>query len=279
VTSEQNRAFWDERVPIHTAGDFYDVEGFKAGREPLEAFELEDLGDVSGRSLVHLQCHFGLDTLSWARHGARVTGLDFSPPAIEAARRLAADIGVEADFVCANVYDAPEALGDRRFDVVYVNVGAINWLPDIRRWAEVVGILLTPGGVLYMKEVHPFSWVFGDDDLTVENDYFAHRSDYDDPGTYTDPDAATFHNRTEEWQHPLGVPTVAARSRFLLNMRLLLPPRVRGRPRCERSGLAVRWRPCPSRTPRARPSSSGGPSSGSAPRGGPRPSRRRAPTS
>jgi SAM-dependent methyltransferase len=204
VTSDPNRAFWDERVPIHTASDFYDVEGFKAGREPLEAFELEDLGDVSGRALVHLQCHFGLDTLSWARHGACVTGLDFSAPAIEAARRLAADIGVEADFVCANVYDAPEALGDRRFDVVYVNVGAINWLPDIRRWAEVVGTLLTPGGVLYMKEVHPFSWVFGDDDLTVENDYFAHRSDYDDPGTYTDPDAATIHNRTEEWQHPLG---------------------------------------------------------------------------
>ena len=204
MTSDHNRAFWDERVPIHTASDFYDVEGFKAGREPLEDFELGDLGDVSGLSLVHLQCHFGLDTLSWARRGARVTGLDFSAPAIEAARGLAADIGVEADFVCADVYDAPAALGGRSFDVVYVNVGAINWLPDIRRWAEVVSALLNPGGVLYMKEVHPFSWVFGDDELTVENDYFAHRSDYDEPGTYTDPDARTVHNRTEEWQHPLG---------------------------------------------------------------------------
>ena len=204
MTSDHNRAFWDERVPIHTASDFYDVEGFKAGREPLQDFELGDLGDVSGLSLVHLQCHFGLDTLSWARRGARVTGLDFSAPAIEAARGLAADIGVEADFVCADVYDAPAALGGRSFDVVYVNVGAINWLPDIRRWAEVVSALLNPGGVLYMKEVHPFSWVFGDDELTVENDYFAHRSDYDEPGTYTDPDARTVHNRTEEWQHPLG---------------------------------------------------------------------------
>ncbi len=204
MTSDHNRAFWDERVPIHTASDFYDVEGFKAGREPLEDFELGDLGDVSGLALVHLQCHFGLDTLSWARHGARVTGLDFSAPAIEAARGLAADIGVEADFICADVYDAPAALGERSFDVVYVNVGAINWLPDIRRWAEVVSALLNPGGVLYMKEVHPFSWVFGDDELTVENDYFAHRSDYDEPGTYTDPDARTVHNRTEEWQHPLG---------------------------------------------------------------------------
>ena len=204
MTSDHNRAFWDERVPIHTASDFYDVEGFKAGREPLEDFELGDLGDVSGLSLVHLQCHFGLDTLSWARRGARVTGLDFSAPAIEAARGLAADIGVEADFICADVYDAPAALGGRSFDVVYVNVGAINWLPDIRRWAEVVSALLNPGGVLYMKEVHPFSWVFGDDELTLENDYFAHRSDYDEPGTYTDPDARTVHNRTEEWQHPLG---------------------------------------------------------------------------
>ncbi len=204
MTSDLNRAFWDERVPIHTASEFYDVEGFKAGREPLEGFELEALGDVSGRSLVHLQCHFALDTLSWARHGARVTGLDFSAPAIEAARALAADIGVEADFVCADVYDAPEVLGGRSFEIVYVNVGAINWLPDIRRWAGVVDALLEPGGVLYMKEVHPFSWVFGDDDLSVENDYFAHRNDYDEPGTYTDPDAPTVHNRTEEWQHPLG---------------------------------------------------------------------------
>jgi SAM-dependent methyltransferase len=204
VTSELNRTFWDERVPIHTASDCYDVEGFKAGREPLDDFELDDLGDIRGRTLVHLQCHFGLDTLSWARRGADVTGLDFSAPAIDAARRLAVDIGVDAAFVCADVYDAPAALGGRSFDIVYVNVGAINWLPDIRRWARVVAELLKPGGVLYMKEVHPFSWVFGDDDLTVESDYFAHRNDYDEAGTYTDPDAPTVNNRTEEWQHPLG---------------------------------------------------------------------------
>ena len=153
---------------------------------------------------MHLQCHFGIDTLSWARHGARVTGLDFSAPAIEAARALALDIGVDADFVCADVYDAVEVLDRRRFDVVYVNLGAINWLPDIRRWAGIVEALLEPGGVLFMKEVHPFSWIFSDDDLTVDGDYFAHRNDYDEPGTYTDPEAPTVHNRTEEWQHPLS---------------------------------------------------------------------------
>ena len=202
--SELNRRFWDERVPLHTASDFYDVEGFREGRESLLPFELEDVGDVNGRSLVHLQCHFGLDTLSWARHGARVTGLDFSAPAIEAARGIAADTELAAEFVTADVYDAVEALGGRRFDIVYTNVGALNWLPDIPRWAEVVSRLIAPGGVLYQTEVHPFSWVFGDDETTLENDYFHHRNDYDDPGSYVDPNAPTVHNRTEEWQHPLG---------------------------------------------------------------------------
>lgn len=205
MVSELNRAFWDERVPIHTASAFYDVAGFKAGREPLESLELDALGDVTGRSLVHLQCHFGVDTLSWARHGARVTGLDFSAPAIDAARELATDIGVQADFVCADVYDAVDALGGRRFDIAYVNLGAINWLPDIRRWAEVVAAVLEPGGVFFMKEVHPFTWVFGGDDLSVSDDYFAVGNDYaGEPGTYADWDAATVHNKTEEWQHPLG---------------------------------------------------------------------------
>ncbi len=202
--SDLNRAWWDERVPLHTASEFYDVESFKAGRDTLRPFEIEDLGNVNGRTLAHLQCHFGLDTLSWARHGARVSGLDFSAPAIEAARALAADIGVEADFVLADVYDAVAALGGRRFDIVYTNVGAINWLPDIRRWAEVVSELLAPGGVLYQTEAHPFSWVFADEDLTVEYDYFHHGNEFDDPGTYADLKAQTVHNRTEEWQHPLS---------------------------------------------------------------------------
>src|SRR5580692_8074691 len=109
---------WDERVPIHVTGPFYDVDGFRAGRRRLavEPFEVDELGDVAGHRLVHLQCHFGLDTLSWARLGARVTGLDFSAPAVDAARRLASEIGVEADFVCADLYDAVGALGQRRFD-------------------------------------------------------------------------------------------------------------------------------------------------------------------
>jgi SAM-dependent methyltransferase len=202
--SELNRAYWDERVPIHVAGDHYDVESFKRGREPIRPFELEEVGEVAGKTLLHLQCHFGLDTLSWARRGARVTGLDFSGPAIAAARAIAADIGIEAEFVESDLYDAPRALADRRFDVVYTGVGALNWLPDIRRWAAVAAGLVAPGGFLYLSEFHPITWVFGDDALTIERDYFHQRLVFDEEGTYADLGARTEHNETEEWQHPLG---------------------------------------------------------------------------
>jgi SAM-dependent methyltransferase len=203
--SDLNRAWWDERVPLHVSSDFYDVEGFKAGASTLRPFELEELGDVSDRSLVHLQCHFGLDTLSWARLGARVTGLDFSNPAVEAARAVAAETGLEAEFVAASVYDAPAALDERRFDIVYTGLGALNWLSDIERWAAVVADLVAPGGCLYLSEFHPIGDIFGDDDLTIEHDYFQTEPfNFDDPGTYADLEARTEHNRTEEWQHPLG---------------------------------------------------------------------------
>jgi SAM-dependent methyltransferase len=202
--SELNRAWWDERVALHVRGSFYDVESFRRGRDALRSFELDEVGDVAGRSLVHLQCHFGLDTLSWARHGARVTGLDFSAPAVEAARRIAADVGLDADFVQADLYDAPRALRAQRYDIVYTGLGALNWLPDIRRWAAVVTSLLEPGGFLYLSEFHPFVHVFGDRDFTIEYDYFHSRLEFDEPGTYADLQAPTEHNRTEEWQHPIG---------------------------------------------------------------------------
>ena len=169
---EVNREMWDERVPIHVASELYDVEAFVAGRSSLRPFELAELTDVGGRTLVHPQCHFGEDTLSWARLGAHVTGLDFSGPAIEAARELAERCDCEAEFVQANVYDSAEALGGRRFDIVYTGLGALNWLPDVERWADVMASLVAPDGCLYLAEFHPFSHVFGDDDLTVEYPYF-----------------------------------------------------------------------------------------------------------
>ena len=133
---------------------------------------MEELGDLSGRTLVHPQCHFGLDTLSLARAGARATGLDFSDPAVAAARELAARTGIQAEFVQANVYDAVDALGGRRFDVVYTGLGAINWLPDIKAWASTMAALLAPGGTFYLAEFHPFSDVFADDDHTRPDSVF-----------------------------------------------------------------------------------------------------------
>ncbi|MGH8882387.1 MAG: class I SAM-dependent methyltransferase, partial [Stackebrandtia sp.] len=147
-----NLANWDERVPIHLGSDFYDLDGFKRHRDSLNAFEREEMGDVSGRTLVHLQCHFGRDTLSWAKYGARVAGVDFSAAAIEAASGLAAELDIDAQFVTADVYDAAKALDGKSFDIVYTGIGALCWLPDMTRWAETVASLLKPGGFLYLAE-------------------------------------------------------------------------------------------------------------------------------
>jgi 2-polyprenyl-3-methyl-5-hydroxy-6-metoxy-1,4-benzoquinol methylase len=144
---EANRANWDERTAVHLASRFYDVEGWLRDRRGPRPHELEALGEVSGLRLLHLQCHIGLDTLAWARAGARVTGLDFSPAAIDAARDLARRSGLsdKAEFVCADVYEAASALGHATFDIVYVSLGALCWLPDVDRWAEQVGALVAPG--------------------------------------------------------------------------------------------------------------------------------------
>jgi SAM-dependent methyltransferase len=219
---EVNRANWDERVPIHVSGEFYDVASFKGGQERLQPYEIDEVGDVTGKELLHLQCHFGIDTLSWARRGARVTGLDFSAPAVEAARGLASDMGLEATFVASDVYEAVDATGSRTFDIVYTGRGAIIWLPDIGQWAEVVADLLKPGGFLYLTEFHPFTDVFGDEDLSVEYDYFQDENPrvWEEPGTYADFDAETSNNVTYEWNHTLG-DVVSAVSAAGLNVELL----------------------------------------------------------
>ena len=209
---ETNRAWWDERVPVHVSSRFYDVDGFLAGGSALFDFVVDEVGDVAGTTLVHPQCHFGLDTLSWARRGARVTGLDFSAPAIAAARDLAARADLDdAEFVQADVYEAPAALGHRRFDVVFTGMGALNWLPDVERWARVVADLLAPGGRFYIAEGHPFVDVFADDALAVRHPYFKPEGFVwdDDGGTYADPDAPTAHNRTIEWSHGIGAVVTA----------------------------------------------------------------------
>jgi SAM-dependent methyltransferase len=205
---ELNRSWWDERVPIHVGSAFYDVDGFRAGGSTLRPFEREEVGDVTGKRLAHLQCHFGLDTLSWARAGASVAGLDFSGPAIDAATALADETGLDARFVQADVYDALEALGGERFDIVYTGLGALNWLPDLPRWAGVVASLLAEDGFLYLAEFHPATWVFGDHDYSIEWDYFHDPEgvsfDDDEPGSYADLEVPTRNNATREWAHTLA---------------------------------------------------------------------------
>lgn len=186
-----NRQWWDERVAAHERSAFYDLAGFLDKPDVLRPFEVDDVGDVTGRSLVHLQCHMGQDTLSWATRGATVVGLDFSEPAIEVARRTATALGYDdgrAAFVAADVHDAVAALDHRTFDVVYTGLGALPWLPDLGRWAEVAAALVAPGGVLYVAEFHPFTWVFPYDSLTADTDYFDTGQAYPSRFTYTGDD-------------------------------------------------------------------------------------------
>ncbi|MGW4032418.1 class I SAM-dependent methyltransferase [Streptomyces sp. NPDC004838] len=207
---DANRSNWDERVPIHVASDFYDLGSFRAGKDSLRDFEIAEVGDVSGRTLLHLQCHIGLDTLSWARRGAsQVVGLDFSEPAVDAARSLAADLGLgpeRAAFVAADVYDAAEAVPDPSYDIVYTGVGALNWLPDMTRWAETAASLVAPGGFLYLAEFHPLTDALDDETGSrVVHDYFSRAPWVEEmSGSYADLNAETVNNRTVEWQHPIG---------------------------------------------------------------------------
>lgn len=203
---EANRARWDEAAPLHAISDFYDLDGFRSGRDDLHPFELDELGTpVAGLDLVHLQCHLGTDTLSWARQGANVVGLDFSAPAIEAATALAADCGLPAEFVCADVYDAAAVLG-RSFDVVYTGIGALNWLPDIVGWAEVAASLLRPGGVVYLVEIHPLVVGVVHDGRTIGEDLLdASYERWDDEGgTYAAPDENLANTVTYEKVHAVS---------------------------------------------------------------------------
>ena len=193
--------------PLHVASEFYDVVAFRAGADTLRPFEHEEVGDVGGRSLLHLQCHFGLDSMSWARRGAAVTGLDFSKPAVEAANELASELTLEARFIAADLYDARAALEGERFEIVYTGLGALNWLPDLDGWARIVADSIAPGGFLYLAEFHPFEWVFADDDLTVVRDYFNEPEGEvldEGPGSYADLDATTQQNATREWAWPVS---------------------------------------------------------------------------
>ncbi|MEU4216964.1 class I SAM-dependent methyltransferase [Actinoplanes sp. NPDC026623] len=209
-----NRANWDERAPAHAASAGYRVDAFAADPAHLSGvvrFDLPLLGDVKGLRGVHLQCHIGTDTVSLARLGATMTGVDFSPASLAEARRISALAGNPVEFVESDVYDAVDRLGEGGFDLVYTGIGALCWLPDIRRWARVVAGLLRPGGRLFIREGHPVLWALtdplpADGALTLGYPYFEQAEPlvWNEGGTYVDTDVEFTHITTHEWNHGLG---------------------------------------------------------------------------
>lgn len=206
-----NRANWDERAPAHAASADYGFDRFAADPAHLSdvvRFDRPRLGDLSGLRGVHLQCHIGTDTVSLARLGARMSGLDFSPPAVTEARRLAGLAGAEVDFHEADVHDAVDVFGRDAFDLVYTGIGALCWLPSADRWARVVADLLRPGGRLFVREAHPMLLAFDErtDPLALGFPYFEHREPvvFDEGGTYVETDVTFTHTVSHSWNHGLG---------------------------------------------------------------------------
>ncbi|MEV0175866.1 class I SAM-dependent methyltransferase [Streptomyces sp. NPDC050803] len=208
-----NQANWDARTPVHLASRFYGLDRDLDPDRWFAPFEWEDLGDLAGRDVLHLQCHLGTETLAFARRGARATGLDFSAASVAAATGVAARAGLDVTYVQANVYDAVKALGRRRFDVVYTGKGALCYLPDLARWAGIVAELLRPGGVLYVVEFHPLLNSLGPKpapgegpELLLRHDYLGGRGPVhrDATHTYTDGPAVEGATDSYEWMHGIG---------------------------------------------------------------------------
>ncbi|MCU1398465.1 MAG: hypothetical protein JWN62_1574 [Acidimicrobiales bacterium] len=207
-----NKANWESRIAMHVASTDYGLQGFVDDPTLISdvvAFDRPRLGDISGREVVHLQCHIGTDTLSLARLGGRVTGLDFSPSALAAARQLAADCQQPVRFVESELYNAPAALGVNRFDLVYTGVGALCWLPDIKRWASVVAALLKPRGRLFIREGHPVLWSLADEHpagvLAIDGPYFEGPGTvYRETETYVDHEGELAEPETMQFNHGVG---------------------------------------------------------------------------
>ncbi|MCI4368911.1 MAG: methyltransferase domain-containing protein [Thermoplasmata archaeon] len=203
-----NLGKWDESVPHHVASRLYQVPAFRRGRDTLNSIEVAAVGPVRGLSLLHLQCHFGLDTLSWARRGAKVTGVDFSPTAVVTARTLAQETGIPARFVESNIYDLPKRLKGS-FDVVYTAKGALCWLPDLDAWGRVVAHFLKPGGRFFVLDDHSAADIYRNERETraweLEGSYFSRepfREESD--GTYAVAHAPFKNKVSYSWVHPVS---------------------------------------------------------------------------
>lgn len=198
-----NRKSWNDRVESHLQSEFYDMEGFRNGKNSLKGIELDLLGDVSNKSVLHLQCHFGQDTLSLARMGAKVTGVDISDESIAAAEKLTEALNLPARFICSDVYDLPGELKEE-FDMVFTSYGTIGWLPDINKWAKVVSRFLKPGGEFVFAEFHPVVWMFDDDFKEVKYRYFNSGPIVEtETGSYADKKSESI-SKTVSWNHGLA---------------------------------------------------------------------------
>ncbi len=202
---DTNRELWDAKTGVHLQSAFYDLEGFKAGKNSLNQIELDDIGSqIKGSEILHLQCHFGQDSLSMARMGARVTGVDLSPKAIKAANELRDELQLDAEFIVSNLYDLPKHL-DRKFDLVFTSYGTITWLPDLQKWANIIAHFLRPGGLFYIADFHPTFYMFDFPSQQIQYHYFNPGQPYieDTQGTYADRDANIQH-REYFWTHSLS---------------------------------------------------------------------------
>ena len=200
---EENKKSWNKRTAVHKDSAFYDLASFKEGKSSLNKIELEELGNVSEKSLLHLQCHFGMDTMSWAREGASCVGVDLSDEAINLAKEVNAELKLNAEFVCCNVYDLKQHL-DKKFDIVFTSYGTIGWLPNLNAWADIVSHFLKPGGTFYIADFHPALWMMDDNFTHVKYSYFnAEVITEEISGTYSDRNAP-IKSIEHGWNHPFS---------------------------------------------------------------------------
>lgn len=203
-----NRELWNTRTAVHLESGFYDMASFRNGKSSLKDIELEDLGDIRGKSLLHLQCHFGQDTLSLARMGAAVCGVDLSDKAIAAACNIAGELNIPAEFVCCDVYETSKHI-EKQFDIVFTSYGAIGWLPDLNPWAKVIAERLKPGGIFLIVEFHPVLWMMDERFEQITYSYFNVAPIVETTeGTYTDRNAP-IRKKSVSWNHGLAEVTEA----------------------------------------------------------------------
>ncbi|MEO8764101.1 MAG: class I SAM-dependent methyltransferase [Ginsengibacter sp.] len=200
---ETNRKTWNEKTGIHISAAFYDHENFLKGKSSLNDIELDLLGDISGKKILHLQCHFGQDTISLSRLGAAVTGVDLSDEAIKSAEKFASETNTQVNFICCNIYDLPRFI-DAHFDIVFTSYGTITWLPDLHRWAQIISTYLKPGGKFVFVDFHPVVWMFDDDFDKPGYNYFNTGALVEtETGTYADKSSEVMHHYVN-WNHSIS---------------------------------------------------------------------------